>query len=108
MSDFFIATIKGKFDMSSPEGINSTAENGMETVNKMKDGIYKDKLIEKIASELEIKVSRLEELKLQDRKNESQRTALKRRKTPSKNRPSLIRQALNILMHYPELVKEIS
>ena len=26
----------------------------------------------------------------------------------SKNRPSLIRQAINILMHYPELVLEIS
>ena len=108
LSDFFIATIKGKFDISSPEGINSIAENGMETVNKMKDGIYKDKLIEKIASELEIKVSRLEELKLQDRKNESQRTALKRRKTPSKSKPSLIRQAIKILMHYPELAREIS
>ena len=108
LSDFFIATIKGKFDMNSPEGINSIAENGMETVNKMKDGIYKDKLIEKIASELEIKVSRLEELKLQDRKNESQRTALKRQKTPSKSKPSLIRQAIKILMHYPELAREIS
>ena len=108
LSDFFIATIKGKFDMSSPEGINSIAENGMETVNKMKDGIYKDKLIEKIAGELEIKVSRLEELKLQDRKNEPQRTASKRRKTQSKSKPSLIRQAIKILMHYPEVVREIS
>ena len=108
LSDFFIATIKDKFDMSSPEGINSIAENGMETVNKMKDGIYKDKLIEKIAGELEIKVSRLEELKLQYRKNELQRTASKRRKTQSKSKPSLIRQAIKILMHYPELAREIS
>ena len=30
------------------------------------------------------------------------------RKTPSKNRPSLIRQAINIVLHYPELVREIN
>ena len=100
LSDFFIRTIKGNCDSSQPSGVESAAEKSMETVNKMKDGIYKDKLIEKIASELKVKTSQLKRFKHQ----ESEQS----RKTPSNNRPSLIRQAINILMHYPELAREIS
>ena len=103
LSDFFIETIKEKFDTHRPSGIASAAEYGMEPINKIRDGIYKDHLIEKIASELKVRSSQLKKFQHQKKNNKIQQNTLQ-----SKNRPSLIRQAINILMHYPELVLEMS
>ena len=108
LSDFFIRTIKGNFDSNQPSGAESAAEKSMETVYKMKDGIYKDRLIEKIASELMIKTSQLQKIQRNDRINKIQKFSFKNQKKLSKNRPSLIRQAIKILMHYPHLVREIN
>jgi len=108
LSDFFIETIKKKFDTSRPSGIASAAEYGMVPVNRIRNGIYKDHLIEKIASELKVKTSQLKKFQHQDRTYRIQKISLQSQKTPSTYRPSLIRQAINILMHYPEVVREIS
>ena len=108
LSDFFIETIKRKFDTHRPSGIASAAEYSMMPINRIRDGIYKDHLIEKIASELKVKASQLKKFQQQTKKNKIQNISLQRKKMLSKNRPSLIRQAINILMHYPELVLEIS
>ena len=101
LSDFFIETIKKKFDTSRPSGIASAAEYSMVTISNISNGIYKDHLIEKIADELKVKTSQLKNFQRQDKTNKIQ-------KTPLRSRPSLIRQAINILMHYPELIKEIN
>ena len=108
LSDFFIETIKKKFDTSRPSGIASAAEYSMVPVNRIRNGIYKDHLIEKIASELKVKTSQLKKFQHQDRTYRIQKISLQSQKTPSTYRPSLIRQAINILMHYPEVVREIS
>jgi DNA primase len=108
LSDFFIETIKRKFDTHRPSGIASAAEYSMMPINRIRDGIYKDHLIEKIASELKVKTSQLKKFQQQTKKNKIQNISSQRKKMLSKNRPSLIRQAINILMHYPELVLEIS
>ena len=108
LSDFFIDTIKRKFDTHRPSGIASAAEYSMAPINRIRDGIYKDHLIEKIASELKVKTSQLKKLQHQNKKNKIQKISSQNKKMLSKNRPSLIRQAINILMHYPELVLEIS
>ena len=108
LSDFFIETIKRKFDISRPSGIASAAEYSMVAINRIKDGIYKDRLIEKIASELRIKTSQLQKFQHNDRINKIQKISFKNQKKLNKNRPSLIRQAVNILMHYPELAREIN
>jgi len=106
LSDFFIETIKRKFDTDRPSGIASAAEYSMIPISRVSDGIYKDHLIEKIASKLNVTVSQLK--KFQNKKNKLQKTSFLGKKTPSKARPSLIRQAINILIHYPELVRKIS
>ena len=108
LSDFLIETIKRKFDTSRPSGIASAAEYSMVPVNRIRNGIYKDHLIEKIASELKVKTSQLKKFQHQDRTYRIQKISLQSQKTPSTYRPSLIRQAINILMHYPEVVREIS
>jgi len=108
LSDFFIEVIKSRFDTTRPSGIASAAEYSMVPINRIRDGIYKDQLIEKIATELKVKTSQLKNFQHQDPTSKMQTKSFQSGKTPSKNRPSLIRQAINILMHYPELVKEIN
>ena len=108
LSEFFIEVIKNRFDTTRPSGIASAAEYSMVPINRMRDGIYKDHLIEKIASELKVKISQLKRFQHQDPPSKIQTKSYQSRKTPSKNRTSLIRQAINILMHYPELVREIN
>ena len=108
LSDFFLETIKRKFDTHRPSGIASAAEYSMGPINRISDGIYKDHLIEKIASELNVKISQLKKFQRQNRTYKIKKISLQNQKTTSNNRPSLIRQAINILMHYPELMKEIS
>jgi len=108
LSDFFIETIKRKFDTDRPSGIASAAEYSMMPINRIGDGIYKDHLIEKIASALNVKASQLKKFQQQTKKNKIQKISSQSKKSLNKNRPSLIRQAINILMHYPGLVLEIS
>jgi len=108
LSDFFVDTIKTKYDTNRPSGIASAAEYSMIAINRIQDGIYKDQLIEKIASELKVKTSQLKEFQHYDRTNKLQKISSRNQKNPSKSRPSLVRQAINILMHYPETVREIS
>jgi len=108
LSDFFIETIKGKFDTHRPSGIASAAEYSMAPISRIRDGIYKDHLIEKIASELKVKTSQLKRFQHQNKKNKIQKNTLQNKKTQSKNRPTLIRQGIHILMHYPELLLEIN
>ena len=106
LSDFFIETIKTKFDIARPSGIASAAEYSMVPINRVADGIYKDHLIEKIASKLNVSVSQLK--KFQNQRNKLQKTSFQSKIAPSKARPSLIRQAINILMHFPGLLRKIS
>jgi len=108
LSDFFIEVIKSRFDIARPSGVASAAEYSMVPINRIRDGIYKDQLIEKVASELKVKTSQLKNFQHQDPTSKIQTKSFQNRKTSSKNRPSLIRQAINILMHYPELMKEIN
>ena len=76
LSDFFISTAKGNLDFNQPENFDIAAEITMATVNKMKDGIYKDKLIEKIAGELGIRISQLEKLKTQNLRSQAHTNAM--------------------------------
>ena len=113
LSDFFISTAKGNLDFNQPENFDIAAEITMATVNKMKDGIYKDKLIEKIAGELGIRISQLEKLKTQNLRSQAHTNAMTQQKKEikkgrSKSGPSLVRQAINIIMHYPKLVNKIT
>ena len=113
LSDFFISTAKGNLDFNQPENFDIAAEKTMATINKMKDGIYKDKLIEKIAGELGIRISQLEELKRQNLRSQAHKNTTRQhkqqmKKVRSKSGPSLVRQAINIIMHYPKLVNEIT
>ena len=80
----------------------------MGLVNKMRDGIYKDLIIEKIASELKMKASQLKNIQIQTKMSNIQRNALPKKEKDYRRRPSLIGQAIKILIHYPDLARKIN
>ena len=108
LSDFLIQTIKKEFAVNTINGRAMAAEKSMSLVNKIPGGIYKDLMIEKIASELKMKVSQLKNIRTQARMGNIQRKSSPLKEKDYRRRPSLIRQAIKILIHYPDLAKNIN
>jgi len=65
-------------------------------------------MIEKIASELKMKVSQLKNIQTQVKMGNIQRKSSPKKEKDYRRRPSLIRQAIKILIHYPDLAKNIN
>ena len=108
LSDFLIQKIKKEFTVNTINGRAMAAEKSMSLVNKIPGGIYKDLMIEKIASELKMKVSQLKNIRTQARMGNIQRKSSPLKEKDYRRRPSLIRQAIKILIHYPDLAKNIN
>jgi DNA primase len=108
LSDFLIHSIKKESEVKTINGRARAAEKSMALVNKMRDGIYKDLIIEKIASELKMKASQLKNIQIQTKTSNIQRNALPKKEKDYRRRPSLIGQAIKILIHYPDLARKIN
>jgi DNA primase len=65
-------------------------------------------MIEKIASELKMKVSQLKNIQTQVKMGNIQRKSSPKKEKDYRRRPSLIRQAIKILIHYPNLARKIN
>jgi DNA primase len=111
--EFLIDICNKTSDITSVKGKANAIENAMAMVNTIQDGIYKDLMIEKVASEYGSTSEKLEKemKKLKDgQKNtdKAPRTDAQRNKAAYlKKRPTLISQAIRILLHKPELGKII-
>ncbi len=106
MDQFLINLCNQESNISSTKGKANAAENAMTLANKIKDGIYKDLVIEKIAKEYNITEERL--IKYHANNNKKSFSGSVSKKVSYQNkRPSLINQAIQILLHKPELAKTI-
>jgi|ETNmetMinimDraft_35_1059890.scaffolds.fasta_scaffold28231_1 DNA primase len=103
LDDFLIHSIKKESEVKTINGRARAAEKGMGLVNKMQDSIYKDLMIEKFASEFKMRVSQLKNIKIQIKMSNIQRNSSLKKEKDYRRRPSLIRQAIKILIHYPNL-----
>lgn len=109
-TDEFLINICNKTsDITSVKGKANAIENAMALVNTIQDGIYKDLMVEKIASEYNLTLEKLVNyVPSQKITKKASRTDAQRNKPAYlKNRPSLINQAIRILLHKPELGKII-
>jgi DNA primase len=107
-TDEFLINICNKTsDITSVKGKANAIENAMALVNTIQDGIYKDLMVEKIASEYNLTLEKLVNyVPSQKITKKASRTDAQRNKPAYlKNRPSLINQAIRILLHKPELGK---
>jgi len=109
-TDEFLINICNKTsDITSVKGKANAIENAMALVNTIQDGIYKDLMVEKIASEYNLTLEKLVNYVPSKKitKKASRTDAQRNKPAYLKNRPSLINQAIRILLHKPELGKII-
>ena len=81
----------------------------MALVDTIQDGIYKDLMIEKIALEYNLALEKVAKYTPSKKitKKVSRTDGQRKKRAYLKNRPSLINQAIRILLHKPELGKMI-
>ena len=112
MDEFLINLCNQESDINSIKGKANAAENAMTLANKIRDGIYKDLLIKRIAQEYDLPEEKLMKYHASNNKNTSKKSfsgsASKKVSSRAKKRPSLIKQAIRILLHKPELVRTIN
>ena len=112
MDEFLINLCNQESDINSIKGKANAAENAMTLANKIRDGIYKDLLIKRIAQEYDLPEEKLMKYHANNKKNTSKKSfsgsASKKVSSRAKKRPSLIKQAIRILLHKPELVRTIN
>ena len=112
MDEFLINLCNQESDINSIKGKANAAENAMTLANKIRDGIYKDLLIKRIAQEYDLTEEKLKKYHASNKKNTSTKSfsgsGSKKVSSRAKKRPSLIKQAIRILLHKPELVRTIN
>ena len=110
MDEFLINLCNQESDISSIKGKANAAENAMTLANKIRDGIYKDLLIKRIAQEYDLPEEKLMKYHASNKKNTSNKSfsgSASKKVSSQTKRPSLIKQAIQILLHKPELARTI-
>ena len=110
MDEFLINLCNKESDISSIKGKANAAENAMTLANKIRDGIYKDLLIKRIAQEYDLPEEKLMKYHASNKKNTSNKSfsgSASKKVSSQTKRPSLIKQAIQILLHKPELARTI-
>ena len=110
LDQFLIEVMRDKYNTETVKGKANAIEDGMSLLNKVKEGIYKDLLIENFSSEYKLsenQVKRFYEDANQNRQNAIRSFRGKSENKKLESRPSLIKQAISILLHYPNILKDI-
>jgi DNA primase len=110
MDDFLINLCNQESDINSIKGKANAAENAMTLANKIRDGIYKDLVIKRIAQEYNLPEEKLIKYHASNNKNtfnKSSTDSVTKKIRSQTNRPSLIKQAIQILLHKPELARSV-
>jgi DNA primase len=107
--EFLITICNQNSDINSVKGKANAVENAMALVDTIQDGIYKDLMIEKIALEYNLALEKVTKYAPSKKitKKVSRTDGQRKKRAYLKNRPSLINQAIRILLHKPELGKMI-
>ena len=103
LDDMIIDICDSSFDINSLSGKANAAEKAIHLVRQLRESIYKDLVAQKIAlhygvdlSGLEMNVFQLATIKEKQKRKE-------RTKEEKNSRPTLVRQAIKILLHKPSL-----
>ena len=110
LDQFLIEVMRDKYNTETVKGKANAIEDGMSLLNKVKEGIYKDLLIENFSSEYKLsenQVKRFYEDANQNRQNATRSFRGKSKNKKLESRPTLIKQAISILLHYPNILKDI-
>ncbi len=107
MDEFLINLCNQESDIKSIKGTANAAENAMTLANKIRDGIYKDLVIKKISKEYGVPEDKLLKYHANNKANQTNKFKKSKKQTSQIKRPSLINQAIRILLNKPELGRSI-
>jgi len=114
LSDFLINELSAQVDMQSVDGRARLAELARPLISKLPPGVYRELLMDKLAAAVGLSAAKLESLLGQvPRKPGAPITALRStrlradRATGTAGRPSVIRRAVTLLLHFPQAAQKL-
>ena len=105
LSDYLLEELRRQAGSDSLDGRARLAELARPLVSQLPDGVYRELLMERLAAEVGLKRERLGTAmgeKPADEQQPAPRRSPSTRRIPGA-RPSLVRQAITLLVHYPQL-----
>ena len=114
LSEFLIEKLISNINMKSIDGKVRLAEQARPLINSIASDIYKELLIEKLATSIDISAKKLNKLLLKStdkaKKNKTKESSLSTRKISrnfSPTRPSIVRKAITIILNFPQSSQNI-
>ncbi|MCH9694983.1 MAG: DNA primase [Gammaproteobacteria bacterium] len=113
LSEFLIQELASQVDMETIDGRARLAEMARPLVNKLPDGVYKELLIDGLASSVGLTAPKLEAM-LEKGKSSApganaarQTVATKAAKMPISGQPSVVRRAITLVLNHPEAGRKL-
>jgi DNA primase len=104
LSDYMLGELKSQADTDSLDGRARLAELAKPLLASIPDGVYKELLTDQLSAEVGIGRDKLGSLLSGDGAHAAPRRQARRRSVPAgRRRPTLVRQAIKLLVNYPQL-----
>ena len=113
LSEFLIAELSGQVDMQTVDGRARLAELARPLVNKLPGGVYRELLLESLATAVGLTAPKLEKMIAGSKTGPRGSTrphapAGKTRRAPGgRGRPSMIRHAITLILNHPEAGRQL-
>jgi DNA primase len=107
LSDYLLKELKTRADTTTTEGMAKVAELARPLLAQLPDGVYRELLTDRVAGEVKLDRSRFAALLGHAPASPPQ----PRRKVPRRGtagRPSLVRRAIQLLLHYPGVAANVA
>jgi DNA primase len=110
LSDFLIGELSAKVDLGSVDGRARLAELARPLLNEIPSGVYKELLIGELAESVGLSAGKLEAILANSEPKSAHKSTrkLSALRRPQSNKPSAVRRALTLLLHYPEVAKNLN
>ena len=110
LSDFLIEELASQVDLESVDGRARLAELAKPLVSRLPAGVYRELLVERLASTVGLSSAKLEVVLSQGAKapqsgGQAPARSRLRPRPPVAGRPSVVRRAITLLMHFPQAAK---
>ncbi|MDJ0698601.1 MAG: DNA primase [Woeseiaceae bacterium] len=110
LSDFLIDELAAQVDMETVDGRARLAELARPLLAKIPAGVYRELLVESLASTVGLSAAKLERMlgrPAPGPARSASRPASAARATPSSGKPSVVRRAITLLLHHPRAAERV-
>jgi DNA primase len=105
LSDFLFDRLKVGINIDTPDGNATFAKKAKDLFNKMPNGVFKELLLKKLAELVKIDIGELKKIDFGVKKTHQM---TKSNAGDKKKSTQIVEKAINLLLYYPELVKEVN